>query len=369
MLQLIDIEGHFIADASLKPDKALCLEMFRYLLYLRTFDTKNLSLQRSGRISFCNPSTGQEANQIGSVFALSDEDWVFPSYRVPGVYLVRKGSALPLLNQLYGNTADLSCGRQLPMHFADISVRFVSVSSPVGTQITQAVGLSLAAKLQQQPVVAITYFGDGGTSTNDFHAGLNLAGVFQTPTIFYCENNQYALSTPVKRQTASESIAAKGSAYGVHSMQVDGNDVLAVYQATREAAARGRNGHGPVFIEAVTYRSGLHSSSDDPSLYRTAEEEESWKTNDPILRCRKFLQSQGWWSAEWEDSIQRDCSEDIEQAIVEAEKNPPPAVSTIFEDVYAEMTPKLEVQQQQLLNEVLQGVEYEDEEGEFKFPI
>ena len=366
MLRFIDTEGNFIADTALKPDKALCLDMFRYMLYLRIFDTEVLSLQRSGRISFCNPSTGQEANQIGSAFALSPEDWVFPSYRVAGVYLYRKGSPLPLLNQLYGNAGDLSRGRQLPMHFGDMSVRFVSVSSPVGTQITQAVGLSLAAKFTRQPVVAITYFGDGATSTNDFHAGLNLAGVFQTPTIFYCENNQYALSVPVRRQTASESIAAKGAAYGVNSMQIDGNDILAVYQATCDAAKQARRGGGPVLIEAVTYRQGLHSSSDNPSIYRTAAEEAHWKPNDPIRRCRKFLQSQDWWSAEWEDDVRQQHLATMKQAIEEAERNPAPASSTLFENVYSEMTPRLKAQRQ-LLSEI-PSVDKADSE-EFKFPI
>lgn len=366
MLQLTDIEGNFIADEAMKPDKALCLEMFRYMLYLRTFDIHVLSLQRSGRISFCNPSTGQEANQIGSVFALSPEDWIFPSYRVAGTYLFRKGSPLPLLNQLYGNAADLSRGWQLPMHFGDISARFVSVSSPVGTQITQAVGLSLAAKLKKRPVVAITYFGDGATSTNDFHAGLNLAGVFQTPTIFYCENNQYALSVPVRSQTASESVAIKSKAYGIHGVQIDGNDVLTVYQATRDAAEQARSGDGPVLIEAVTYRQGLHSSSDDPSLYRTAEEEESWKPKDPILRCRKFLQNQGWWSAEWEDNVQRELLMSMEQATQEAEENPAPLPSALFENIYSKMTLRLKTQKQ-LLSEVFGEDEYDPRE--FKFPI
>ncbi|HEX8706684.1 MAG TPA: thiamine pyrophosphate-dependent enzyme [Pyrinomonadaceae bacterium] len=351
-LQLIDLDGNFIADATLKPDRALCLEMFRWMLYVRTFDTQVLALQRAGRIAFCNPSTGQEANQIGSVFALRPEDWVFPSYRVAGVYLFRKGSPLALLNQLYGNADDLSLGRQLPMHFGDSSVNFVSVSSPIGTQITQAVGLSFAAKLKGQTLVAITYFGDGGTSTNDFHAALNLAGVLRTPTIFYCENNQYAFSVPISKQTASESIAAKGIAYGIQGVRVDGNDVLAIYAATLDAARRARTGGGPVLIEAVTYRRGLHSSMDNPSLYRTAEEEEGWEASDPILRCRKFLQREGWWSPEWEEGILKEQSASMDSAIREAEACPPPAPESLFEDVWARPTPRLEAQRR-ALDEVL----------------
>jgi 2-oxoisovalerate dehydrogenase E1 component alpha subunit len=252
------------------------------------------------------------------------------------------------------------------MHFGDRSVNFVSVSSPVGTQITQAVGLSLAARLRKQPVIAIAYFSDGGTSTNDFHAGLNLAGVLKTPTIFYCENNGYALSVPLRRQTASESIAAKGAAYGIRGVQVDGNDVLAVHAAVREAADGARRGQGPVLIEALTYRQGLHSSSDEPSLYRSAEEETRWKTNDPILRCRKFLQREGWWAADWEDDIQKAQLETMRRAISEAELNPPPAPESLFEDVWAEMPPRLVTQRRHLLEE-LDG--HEADFRDFKFPI
>ena len=366
MLQLINLEGEFIADAALKPERELCRDLFQWMIHVRTFDTEVLALQRAGRISFCNPSTGQEANQIGSAFALSPEDWVFPSYRVAGVYLFRKGSPLALLDQLYGNARDLSRGRQLPMHFGDRSVNFMSVSSPVGTQITQAVGLSLAAQVTGESIVAISYFSDGGTSTNDFHAGLNLAGVLRTPTIFYCENNQYALSVPLRKQTASASIAAKAAAYGITGLQIDGNDVLAVYTAVRDAVTQARNGGGPTLLEAITYRQGLHSSSDEPYLYRTAQEEQSWRANDPITRCRLFLQREGWWSAEWEDAIQREQLAGLRLAIAEAEQQPPPAPESLFEDVWAEMTPRLRAQLRCFRDEQQGDKNYF---SDFKFPV
>jgi TPP-dependent pyruvate/acetoin dehydrogenase alpha subunit len=366
MLQLINHEGDFVADPSRKPNQKLCQELFRWMLYVRTFDTEVLNLQRAGRISFCNPSTGQEANQIGSAFALSLDDWVLPSYRVAGVYLFRKGSPVTLLNQLYGNAQDLSRGRQLPMHFGDKTVNFVSVSSPIGTQITQAVGVSLAAKLTRQPVVAIAYFSDGGTSTNDFHAGLNFAGVMRTPTIFYCENNQYAFSVPVHRQTASESISTKGAAYGVANEQIDGNDVLAVYTAVSRAVDLARTGGGPTLIESITYRKGPHSSSDDPSRYRSAEEEKEWSVKDPILRCRKFLQKEGWWSSEWEDQLHREQIDSMKLAIEEAEANPPPTPDSLFENVWSITTPRLEAQREKLLRELDRN---ETSSTDFKFPI
>jgi 2-oxoisovalerate dehydrogenase E1 component alpha subunit len=365
MIQCIDAEGNFAGDGD-RPDKDCCLDLFRWMLYVRIFDEEVLSLQRAGRISFCNPSTGQEANQIGSAAALSLEDWVFPSYRVAGVYLYRRRSPLPLLNQLYGNANDLSRGRQLPMHFGDKSVNFVSVSSPVGTQITQAVGLSFAAKLKAKPIIAIAYFSDGGTSTNDFHAGLNLAGVLKTPTIFYCENNQYALSVPIHRQTASVSIAAKGAAYGIESLQVDGNDVLAVYTTVRRIAESLRRGGGPVLVEAITYRQGLHSSSDEPSLYRTANEEEEWKKKDPIQRCRKFLQKQGWWSAGWEAEAHEEQLTTMRNAIREAEEAPAPTPDSLFEDVWARMPARLMAQRRRFSEELLPDKSHG---ADFKFPI
>lgn len=349
MLQLVDIEGRFLGDPDDPgPDRELCRHLFSSMLYLRTFDEEVLALQRAGRIRFCNPSTGQEASQIGSAAALSPEDWVFPSYRVAGVYLYRKGSPLPLLHQLYGNARDLSRGTQLPMHFGDREARFLSVSSPIGTQITQAVGLSLGCMLRGEPEVAIAYFGDGATSSNDFHAALNFAGVFRTPTIFYCENNQYALSVPVSRQTASESLASKGAAYGVPSLQIDGNDVLAVYEAVQQAAERARRGEGPTFLEAVTYRLGLHSSSDDPRLYRPSEEEELWKPKDPVLRMRKLLNRMGWWSAAWEQEVRQGHLWEIRTAVLEAESQPGPEPESLFDHVYAEPTPGLRAQRRLL---------------------
>jgi 2-oxoisovalerate dehydrogenase E1 component alpha subunit len=366
MLQFLNPEGELAAETPLAGRKEFCLDLFRWMHFVRAFDAAALSLQRQGRISFCNPSTGQEATQIGSAAALSREDWVFPSYRVAGIYLYRNGSPLPLFNQLYGNAADLSRGRQMPMHFADRSVRFFSVSSPVGTQITQAAGLAYAAKIRRDPVVAIAYFGDGATSTNDFHAGLNLAGVLRAPAIFFCDNNQYALSVPLRRQTASQSIAAKAAAYGITGVQVDGNDVLAVYTATRDAAQQCRGGCGPVLIEAVTYRAGPHSSTDNPSFYRSPEEEAAWKDKDPLLRCRRFLQKQRWWSDAWEEAIRSEQAACLQDAIAKAERTPAPAAESLFEDVWAERPPRLERQCQRMRESL--GVE-ENHDKDYRFPI
>jgi 2-oxoisovalerate dehydrogenase E1 component alpha subunit len=366
MLRFLDVDGNLLAATPAAHDQALSLELFRWMLYVQAFDSAALSLQRWGKISFCNPTTGEEAGQIGSACALSDTDWVFPSYRVPGVYLYRKKSPLPLFHQLFGTTEDLSRGRQMPMHFGDAAARFFSVSSPVGTQITQAAGWAYAARLRNDAAIAIAYFGDGATSTNDFHAGLNLAGVLRVPAVFYCSNNQYALSTPLRRQTAAASIATKALAYGIEGVQVDGNDVLAVYTATREAAERCRCGHGPVLIEAVTYRLGPHSSTDNPGFYRAASEEASWRAANPIQRFRRFLERQGWWSSGWEETVRSEQDFALRQSIAIAERSPRPAPETLFQDVYSEPEERLERQCRRMVSSAALK---EAHRGDFKFPI
>src|SRR3989304_1720086 len=262
------------------PDPALpnedLLFLFRKMLLLRALDEKAISLQRSGRIGFFVPSTGQEASEIGSRFALKKGDWGFPS--------------LPdIVGQLFGNASDAIKGHQMPNHWCDRSINLVSVSSPVATQLPQAVGAGYAAKLRGGNIAVIAYFGDGGTSTGDFHAAMNFAGVYGTPTVFFCSNNQYAISLPVARQTASDSIATKAAAYGFEGIRVDGNDLLAVYGVTRGALEKARAGGGPTLIEALTYRMGPHSTSDDPTRYRPEEERADWAKRDPARRFAEHL--------------------------------------------------------------------------------
>ncbi|MGZ8473363.1 MAG: thiamine pyrophosphate-dependent dehydrogenase E1 component subunit alpha, partial [Candidatus Deferrimicrobiaceae bacterium] len=274
-------------DPSLSPEELLFL--FRKMLLLRALDEKAISLQRSGRIGFFVPSTGQEASEIGSGFALKEGDWVFPSYRDQGAALVRGYPLSSIVGQLFGNASDPIKGHQMPNHWCDRSINLVSVSSPVATQMPQAVGAGYAAKLRGDKIAVIAYFGDGGTSTGDFHAAMNFAGVYGTPTVFFCSNNQYAISLPVSRQTASGSIAGKAAAYGFEGVRVDGNDLLAVYGVTRDALEKARAGGGPTLIEALTYRMGPHSTSDDPSRYRTEEECDAWREKDPFRRVNRHL--------------------------------------------------------------------------------
>ena len=293
ILQVIKADGDF--DPKLEPDLSRpdLLSMHRHMLTVRKFNERGMSLQRQGRIGFFMESTGQEACQIGSAYALAPQDWAFPSYRDPGMCLVR-GVPLPTVwDQMMANSADESKGRSLPTHWSFKNYNIVSLSSPIGSKLLHAVGVAYGAKYKRDKMVCFASLGEGATSQGEFHAAMNFAGVFRTPVVFFCENNQYAISLPVRRQTASASIAIKAEAYGFEGFQIDGNDVLAVYKATKSAADKARAGEGPTLIEAITYRMGGHSASDDPTVYRSNDEVEHWKKRDPILRFTAYLKNKG----------------------------------------------------------------------------
>ncbi len=341
-----------VRGADLPLPKADLLRIYRSMVTTRVLDERAMMLQRQGRIGFYLTCTGQEAAQVGSIHALEPRDWVFPAYRETAV-LVHRDVPLDLfIAQLYGNGMDLVKGRQMPNHVAFRSINYVSVSSPIGTQITQAVGAAMASRYRKDGAVMITYFGDGATSSNDFHAGMNFAGVAKSPVIFFCQNNQWAISLPRDQQSASESIAVKAEAYGFPGIQVDGNDFFAVHEATRAAAERARRGDGPTLIEAVTYRLGGHSSSDDPTKYRNAAEVEGWKKKDPIVRFRTFLEEKGIWSEADEKRLWDEARARIADVVKAVEAAPPPEVGTLFTDVFAGMTPTLAEQRSELESEI-----------------
>ncbi|MGI0156658.1 MAG: thiamine pyrophosphate-dependent dehydrogenase E1 component subunit alpha, partial [Thermoplasmata archaeon] len=252
----------------------------------RATDERCLTLQRQGRIGFYAPLIGQEAAQVGCALALSPDDWVFPAYRELAVALTRGVALRSILDQLWGNSADLTKGRQMPNHFGFTQQHFVTASSPIGTQITQAVGAAMAAQRRKHPIVTVPFFGDGATSSNDFHAAMNFAGVFRAPTIFFCQNNQWAISLPREKQTRSKTLAEKAEAYGFSGVVVDGTDVRSVFGAVAEARQRAVRGDGPTLIEAQVYRLGPHSTSDDPKRYRTDAEVEEWRAKDPLVRLK-----------------------------------------------------------------------------------
>ena len=343
MLRVLDADGRLVGADPHVPDEDL-VAMLRHMVKMRTLDQRMLSLQRQGRIGFYGTATGQEAAVTGSAYALRPTDWVFHALRETGVCLWRGTSVKELVCQLIGNSGDVLIGRQMPMHFSDVKVRSVAWSSVIATQLPHAMGAAWAAKLQKKDEVMMGYIGDGGTSSPDFHAALNFAAVFKVPAVFFCQNNQWAISVPLSHQTRSESLAVKAVAYGMPGVQVDGNDLLAVIAATREAVERARRGEGPTFLEAVTFRMGGHSSSDDPTRYRDKDLVGTWEKRDPVNRLRAYLRSKGVLKDGVEEKWVEEINAEITQAITEAEALPPPAIETMFTDVYREMPKHLEEQ-------------------------
>jgi pyruvate dehydrogenase E1 component alpha subunit/2-oxoisovalerate dehydrogenase E1 component alpha subunit len=343
MLRILDAEGRLVGAAPEIPSEDV-RRMFRHMVLMRTLDQRMLSLQRQGRIGFYGTAGGQEASVVGSAYPLRPTDWVFHALRETGVCLWRGTTIKQIVCQLIGNSGDVLIGRQMPMHFSDLAVRSVAWSSVIGTQLPQAMGTAWAAKLQKKDDVVIGYIGDGGTSSADFHAALNFAAVFKVPVVFFCQNNQWAISVPLSQQTRSETLAVKAVAYGMPGVQVDGNDLFAVISATREAVDRARRGDGPTFIEAVTFRMGGHSSSDDPTRYRDRELVAEWERRDPAQRLRAYLRGAGLLKDGEEEAWVEQINGEISQAITEAEALPPPSIETMFHDVYREMPRSLEEQ-------------------------
>jgi pyruvate dehydrogenase E1 component alpha subunit len=350
-LQVIKPTGEAVEEIEPDISKDELRRLYRLMVLVRNLDIRGLQLQRQGRIGFFIGSLGQEACQIGSAYALKPEDWVFPAYREIGSALLRGATMKQVMNQYFANAEDLQKGRQLTNLYGVKSINFVTGSAPIATQIPHAVGVALAAKLRGDPIVALVYFGDGATSENDFHAGMNFAGVFKTPTIFFCQNNHWAISVPYEKQTGAATIAEKAKAYGFDGIRVDGNDILAVYRTVRDAVEKARKGGGPTLIEGVTYRMGPHSSSDDPTRYRTKEELEEWQRRDPITRFRRYLEKKRIWNESDEKKAQEDANREIDEAITYAEKIPRPALETLFTDVYKDMPWHLEEQLRELEEE------------------
>jgi len=323
--------------------------LYYLMLLTRTVDDRMLRMQRQGRVGFYISSLGEEAAHIGSAFALDKNDWIFPQYREPGAAFLR---GMPLVNymcQIFGNSGDYIKGRQMPNHYAYRPGKYLSVSSPVGTQIPQAVGFAWGGKIRKEKFATLVYFGDGATSQGDFHVGLNFAGVFKVPTIFFCKNNQWAISVPLSRQTASRNLAIKALAYGIAGVRVDGNDLLAVIAVTREAVERARQGEGATLIEAVTYRMGAHSTSDDPRIYANQAKADQWKPKDPLHRFQRYLESKGIWNPKLEEELTQKITQEIGQALQEAEALPPPPVESLFDDVYEKVPSFLSEQRSEAL--------------------
>ena len=312
------------------------LQMYYYMVLSRKLDERMWILNRQGKAPFHISGIGHEAIQVAQGFAIrKGHDWFFPHYRDIATCLILGVTPLQMLLALLGKEGDIfSRGRQMPEHFSYPEGKIVSLSSPVATQIPQAVGVALAARLRGTDEVVVVGFGEGSTSEGDFHEGLNWAGIYQLPVVFVCQNNQYAISVPVSKQMPVENVADRAEAYGMRGVIVDGNDVLACYDVMVEAVERARGGDGPTLVEAKTYRPVPHSSADDDRSYRSREEVEEWKRRDPILLFEKALAERGVLSEEKRQEVYAQVAQTVEEAVATALNAPYPPVSSANTGVY-----------------------------------
>lgn len=327
---------------------ALRLDFLRELHRIRALDGRMQALQRQGRVGFYGTCTGQEAVPVALGFALAQTDWVFPALRESSVLLVRGFPLETYIAQVFGNQQDVLKGRQMPSHMSGRAQNVVSWSSCIGTQLTHAVGAAWAAKIRGENMVAAACLGDGATSSADFHSALNFAQVFRVPCIFVCQNNQWAISTPAARQSNTKTFAEKASGYAMPAERLDGNDVCALFTAFSAAAARARAGLGPTFLECVTYRIGPHSTSDDPTLYRSEAEVEAWRARDPIARLERELAALGAFDDRVAAELREKLGAELDAALARVETEPLPPRATLFDDVYAELPPHLIEQRNEL---------------------
>ena len=321
---------------------------------LRIFDDRMMKMQRTGKLSFYMRSFGEEAVAIAQTMALKQNDWVFPTYRQPGSQFVRGRDMVSMINHCIGNVEDNVKGRQMPVHYTYRDGHFISISSPVGTQFSQAVGVAMASAYKGEDQVTLTWIGDGSSSQGDYHYAVNFAGVFKAPVILCVVNNQWAISTHKNIATAGKNFASRGLPYGLPSIRVDGNDFLALYSVTKWARERAEAGMGATHIEVLTYRAGAHSSSDDPSRYRPADEQDYWPGGDPIDRLKGHLIAIGEWSEERQLALEQRLDGEVVAAYKEAvthgdlANGPWPPTSTIFTEVYEEVPWHIKEQREEL---------------------
>ncbi len=334
MIRILNPEGVLEGepDPSLTDDKMV--QLLKDMIASRLFDDWMLRIHPMGRVSRYAPAEGQEASMVGSAHALTDADWIFPTYREFPVLIARRVPLVELKHRMFANVKDVLKGHEITL-YGDRRRRVVVGAGGVSLMAPIAVGMAMASKARGERSVSFVYMGDGATSKGDFHEAINFAGVFKPPVIFFCQNNQWAISVPVKMQTRAETLAVKATAYGVKGARVDGNDVLAVYTVVHRLLEECRAGGGPAFIEAVTYRIGPHTTADDPKRYRSEEELMQWRRLDPIDRMRRYLRGRGLWDDDRERVLVEEFMEELRRATEEAESTPPAPPKVILEDVYA----------------------------------
>lgn len=337
MFQILNEEGEVVnkdAVPDLSDDQLK--ELMRRMVYTRILDQRSISLNRQGRLGFYAPTAGQEASQLASQFALEKEDFILPGYRdVPQIVW----HGLPLYQAFLFSRGHFH-GNQAPE-----GVNVLSPQIIIGAQYIQCAGVALGMKKRGKKSIAITYTGDGGTSQGDFYEGINFAGAFKAPAVFIVQNNRFAISTPVEKQSAANTLAQKAVAAGIPGIQVDGMDPLAVYVAVKEARERAVNGDGPTLIETMTYRYGPHTmAGDDPTRYRTSELDNEWEKKDPLVRFRKYLEGKGIWNEELENQVIEEAKEDIKNAIKKADETPKQKVTDLISHMYEELPLNLEEQ-------------------------
>jgi len=334
-LSVLQADGSLVAGAKV-PDlsRELAIKIYSDMVYIRTLDERMVRAQRQGRLSFYLTCTGEEASVAGTIAAFSKDDMVMGQYREQVALRFRGFTTKQFMNQLFSNVDDLGKGRQMPVHYGSRELKFMTIRSPLATQIPQAAGYAYGQKLAGNSACTVCYFGDGAASEGDFHAGLNMAAVLKSPVVFVVRNNGYAISTPTTEQYASDGIAPRGVAYGIKTIRVDGNDILAVYAAAVEARKIAVEQQQPVLIETMSYRLGAHSTSDDPSGYRSPEEEETWRQKDPLNRMKNWLLKQQWWDENHDEKLHNEFRTEILAELKLAEKRPKPPLEELIADVY-----------------------------------
>ena len=336
-LEVLDKDGKCDKKLLPKLKKEDIKKLYEFMVLTRVFDQKALKLQRQGRIGTYASMEGQEATIIGSSYALEKQDWLFPSFRENGALILR-GQPMEDLYRYWGGDER---GMNIPKN-----VNNFPIAIPVGTQTLHAVGVAIGAKIKKDKTCSIVYFGDGATSEGDFHEAMNMAGVFKAPVVSICQNNQFAISVSRKKQTVSETLAQKAIAYGVKGIQVDGNDIFAVYKATKEALDNARNGNGSTLIECETFRINDHTTSDDAKKYRNEKDVEEWRKKDPIIRLVKYMKSIKLWNEEYGRKTSEKMNKDVENAVLKYENTKLPLVTDMFDYVFSELTPNLKEQRE-----------------------